>query len=276
MMMLTRWTLRLKTHDGKGLNAFGAYGNPARQKRFEQRRHIKAHAAAGCRRDAGACVCVGGCVYYCDDDYAEVEIEIAVACEISGLIDMLGDSCDKHACDEVSWRSSAERVRNIAEEILLETLMIMCNHVPYLPPCHIRRHCAFHARRLAQVRCHDISSGVQCYCRLCMSIDPFTVLGKHSHKCNAYNRSAPNSTHPAITLPPPLRQPGGLGTTCHHYRILYGGKQPQQDSLKLYKIPSALGSCMLLRHWPHVVHIHTTKHQVHNDKLTQLASGSAI
>ena len=45
----TRWTLRLKTHDGKGFNAFGAYGNPTRQKRFWQQRHVQYHAGPrGC------------------------------------------------------------------------------------------------------------------------------------------------------------------------------------------------------------------------------------
>lgn len=50
-----RWTLRLKTHDGKGFNAFGAYGNPTRQKRFWQRRHFQCHA--GRRRCPSTTAC---------------------------------------------------------------------------------------------------------------------------------------------------------------------------------------------------------------------------
>lgn len=40
----SRWSLRLGTHDGKGFNAFGTYGNPTRERRFWQRRHITQHS----------------------------------------------------------------------------------------------------------------------------------------------------------------------------------------------------------------------------------------
>lgn len=91
----TRWTLRLKTHDGKGFNAFGAYGNPARQKRFWQRRHIKSHTASGRCMSARACACVGDCECDCLHGLVDVEAGPEVAPGTTGPIDLLDDSGDE-------------------------------------------------------------------------------------------------------------------------------------------------------------------------------------
>lgn len=91
-----QWSLRLKTHDGKGFNAFGAYGNPTRQKRFWQRHHIKhlrvndgAHVPPAC----------------CSSDLGTIPVECRVGTGVPPVsvdpID-LRDSGDEHTCTVVS------------------------------------------------------------------------------------------------------------------------------------------------------------------------------
>lgn len=105
----TQWSLRLKTHDGKGFNAFGAYGNPTRQKRFWQRRHVKTHAAQQLSVNDGAHVPPACCSSDCGTIHVESQAGTRVAPESVDPID-LRDSGDEHTFMVVSKPSPVRQV----------------------------------------------------------------------------------------------------------------------------------------------------------------------